>query len=162
MDENDFGHGYGNYFKNSILKVTWYQLFWKFWTTTGHIDNGIWKTPYSWRFYGHGSTYVLILSWINMTKRKWAKVPWKLLVAQKFKPVLWRLLHQDISLIIFFFFFETNLVFIFNLVVIEKLSPQLVYIFTFWYPVHLGVHPVPLNFFKSKTSKIMMRLNAFL
>ena len=104
MDENDFRHGYGNYFKNSILKVTWYQLFSKFWTTTRHIDNGIWKTPYSWRFYGHGSSYVLILSWINMMKRKWAKIPWKLLAAQKFEPVLWRLLHQHISLIIIFFF----------------------------------------------------------
>ena len=37
-----------------ILKVTWYQLFSKFSTITRYIDNGIWKTPYSWRFYGHG------------------------------------------------------------------------------------------------------------
>ena len=67
-----------------------------------HIDNGIWKD--SWRYYGHGSTYVLILSWINIMKQKWAKMPWKLLVVQKSEPVIWRTLHQDISLIIIFFF----------------------------------------------------------
>ena len=25
LDENDFRHGYGNYFESAILKVTWYQ-----------------------------------------------------------------------------------------------------------------------------------------
>ena len=25
LDENDFCHGYGNYFESAILKVTWYQ-----------------------------------------------------------------------------------------------------------------------------------------
>ena len=102
------------------LKITWYQLFLKFPTITRHIDNGIWKTPYSWRFYGHGPTYMLILCWTKIMKRKWATVPWKLLVAQKSEPVLWRTWHQDISLIVVFFFFsETNLVFKFNLVLIE-------------------------------------------
>ena len=33
--------------------------------------------------YGHGSTYVLIFSRVIIMKQKWAKVPWKLLVAQK-------------------------------------------------------------------------------
>ena len=112
--------------------------------TTGFED-------YSWRFYGHGSTYVFILSWINMMTWKLAKAPWKLLVPQKSEPILWRTLHQGISLIIIFFFFsETNLVFKFNLVVIEKFSLQLVYLFTFWYSVYLGVHPVSLSFFISK------------
>ena len=118
LDENDFRHGYVNYFKSTILKVTWYQLYSKFFLNncptniprwndvetnvstsfqrgiqverlkgTEYIDNCIWKTPYSWRFYGHGST------WVNITKRKWAKMPWKSLVAQKFEPVLWRTLH---------------------------------------------------------------------
>ena len=42
---------------------------------------------------------------------------------------------------------ETNLVFNFNLVSIEWFSPKLVYLFTFWYSVYLGVHPVPLIIF---------------
>ena len=49
-------------------------------------------------------------SWVNIMKQKWAKIPWKLLVAQKSKPVLWRTLLQDISIIIVFFFLtEANL-----------------------------------------------------
>ena len=90
---------------------------------TRHIDNGFWKTPTpcSWRFCGHGWTYVIILFWVNVTTQKWAKVPWKLSVAQKSEPVLRRALHQDISLIIAFLFSQTNLVFKFNpnLVLIE-------------------------------------------
>ena len=39
LDENDFHHGYGNYIQNAILKVTLYQLFSKFLTTSSHIDN---------------------------------------------------------------------------------------------------------------------------
>ena len=26
LDENNFRHGYGNYFKSAVLKVTWFQL----------------------------------------------------------------------------------------------------------------------------------------
>ena len=89
----------------------------KFSTITRHIDNGISNILYSWRFYGHGSTYMLIFSWVNIMKWKWEKVPWELSVAQKFKPVLWRILHQNISLIIVLFFSsQTNPVFKFNLV----------------------------------------------
>ena len=87
---------------------------------TRHIDNGIWKIFHSWRFYGHGSTYQLILSWLNIMKWKWVKVPWKLSVAQKSEPILWKTSHQDISLIIVLWFVpQTNLVFKFNLVLIE-------------------------------------------
>ena len=111
----------------TVMVITSKIPFWKllnisckFSTITRYIDNGIWKTPCSWKFYRRGSTYVLILSCINMMKRKWAKVPWKLLAAQTSNTVLWRTLHQDILLIIvYFFFFETNLVFKFNLVLIE-------------------------------------------
>ena len=72
------------------------------------------------RFHGHRSTNAIILSWINIFKQKWVKVTWKLLVAQKYEPVLWRILHHDISLtIVFFFFSEIHLVFKFNLVLIE-------------------------------------------
>ena len=120
LDENHFRHAYGNYFKSAVLKVTWFQLCSKFSTITRHIDNGISNILYSWRFYGHGSTYMLIFSWVNIMKWKWEKVPWELSVAQKFKPVLWRILHQDISLIIVLFFSsQTNPVFKFNLVLTE-------------------------------------------
>ena len=88
-----------------ILKVPFWKLLdisyvkISYSTITRHINNGIWKTPYSWRFYGHGSTYVLILSWVNVMKRKWVKVSKKLSVAQNSEPALRRTLDQDISLI---------------------------------------------------------------
>ena len=75
---------------------------------------------YSCRFYGRGSTYVLILSWVNIMKPKWMKVRGKLSVRQKSEPVLRRTLHQDISRnIAFFFFSRTSLVFIFSLLLTE-------------------------------------------
>ena len=117
MDKNDFSHGHGNYFKSAILKVTWNQLFSKLSTSTRHISNRIWKTTLQLKS---------SRTWINIRvnsfsgkimKQKWAKVPWKLLIAQKSKPVLWGILHQGISLIIVFFFFsEASLVFNFSLV----------------------------------------------
>ena len=64
-----------------------------FLTFTRHSDNGISKKPCSWRFYGNGSTYVLIFPWVDIMKRKWAKVSWKLSVVQKPEPVLWRIFH---------------------------------------------------------------------
>ena len=39
-----------------------------------HIDNGIRKIPYNWIFYGHGSTYLQSLSWVNILNQKWAKM----------------------------------------------------------------------------------------
>ena len=73
-------------------------------TIKRHIDNGIWKILYRWRFYGHRSTYMLNLSWVNIVKWKWAKAPGKLSVAKKSEPALWRTLHQDIALINALFF----------------------------------------------------------
>ena len=110
----------------TVMAVISNVLFWKllviitylksyFSAITRHIDNGFWKTLCSWRFYRHGWTYVIILFWVNIMTQKWAKVPWKLSVAQKSEPVLQRALHQDISLITAFFFSQTNLVFKFNL-----------------------------------------------
>ena len=122
LDEND---------PVTIMAIISNVLFWKllvitylksyFSTITRHIDNGFWKTPCSWRFCGHGWQYVIILFWVNIMIQKWAKVLWKLSVAQKSEPVLRRALHQDISLIIAFLFSQTNLVFKFNpnLVLIE-------------------------------------------
>ena len=42
------------------------------------------------------TTYVLILSWVNIMKRKWVEVHWKLLVAQKSEPI-----QPSVDLIIF-------------------------------------------------------------
>ena len=39
--ENDSRHGYGNYLKNDILKVTWYQLLSKFSIIARYIDKSI-------------------------------------------------------------------------------------------------------------------------
>ena len=56
LDENDFRQCYGNFFsKESFQK---YKVHSKI---TRHLDNGIWKIPSSWRFYGHGSRLVLNL-----------------------------------------------------------------------------------------------------
>ena len=65
-------------------------------TFTRHFGNGVWKASCSWRFYGNGSTCVLILSWVNIIKRNWAKVPGKLSVVQKSESGL--LLYSSFSL----------------------------------------------------------------
>ena len=93
-----------------LLDFSSIQLF--FSATRRHIDNDIWKV--------YGSTYMLILYWVNIMKWERVKVSSKLSVTQKSEPVLWRTWHQDISLIIVSFFAsQTNLVFKFNLVLIE-------------------------------------------
>ena len=73
-----------------------------FLTFIRHIENGISKTPCSGRSYGNGSTYVLILPWVNIMKRKWANVSKKLSVIQKPEPVLWRTFHLLYSCILLF------------------------------------------------------------
>ena len=53
MNENDFRHGYGNYFESAILEVTWYQQEYSwyqlgqstFLTFTRHIHSDIWFGP---------------------------------------------------------------------------------------------------------------------
>ena len=101
LDENNFRHVDVNYFEKAILKVTWYlkEYWWYqlcqigFLTFTGYSGNGIWKTLCCWRFYGNGSTYVLIFSWVNLMKQKWVKVPRKLSVVQMPEHILWRTFH---------------------------------------------------------------------
>ena len=91
--ENNFCYFYGNYSESAILKVTWSQPSSKFLLNNyddNYTDNDIWETSYNWRFYGHGLTYLLILSWLNIMKRKLTKPPGKLSVPEKFKPVLQR------------------------------------------------------------------------
>ena len=84
-----------------------------FLTFIRHIENGISKTPCSWRLYGNGSTYVLTLPWVNIMKRKWANVSRKLSVVQKPEPVLWRKFHLLYSS------FSLKQTLILNLVLIE-------------------------------------------
>ena len=112
LGENDFRHGYGNCWEKTILKVTCYELCSKFFSKiTRNIDNGIWKTPCSRRFYKHGSTCVLILFWVNNIKQKCAKVPE---TYQLYKNL--SLFLKNLSLIIAFSFFsQKNLVFKFIL-----------------------------------------------
>ena len=61
-----------------LVGICYVQSF--FSTIKRHIDNCIWRTSYSWRIYGRGSTYVLILSCVNNTNPKWVKVRGKLWV----------------------------------------------------------------------------------
>ena len=76
LDENDFCHCYvifsklpswkylikpcSNFFRNNCKRL-WQR----------HFE----AIHYNWRFYGHGSPYKLIFSWVNIFKRKSAKVP---------------------------------------------------------------------------------------
>ena len=83
----------------SISDISYVQS--TFLTFISHIDNGISKTLCSWRFYGNGSTFVLILPCGNIMQRKWVNVSRKPSVVQKPEPVLWRtfhLLHSTFSL----------------------------------------------------------------
>ena len=75
------------YLITAMLKVNSQQL-------QPTFTTAFWKTPESWRFYGHGLTYVLILFWEIIIKPKLTKVPWELPVARKSKPKLRRTLHQ--------------------------------------------------------------------
>ena len=103
----------------TVMVITSKVLFWKlldisknisdisyvqstFITFIRHIENGISKIPCRWRFYGNGSTYVLILPWANIIKQKWANVSKKLSVIQKPEPVLWRTFHLLYSCILLF------------------------------------------------------------
>ena len=97
-----------------LFHISYVQSY--FSTFARHIDNGIWKTPFSWRFYSNGSTYVPILNWLNITKLKWAKVPGRLSFAQKSESVLWRAYH-----LLFYssFFFQKNLDYKINFMLME-------------------------------------------
>ena len=100
FDENDFRHGYGSYFKCAVLKVTWFQLCSQFFLNNydaqwpRHLKDTLQlKILRTWINVHANSSVVNIIKW------KWVKVPWKLSVAQNSEPVLWKTLHQDISLI---------------------------------------------------------------
>ena len=112
LDENNFRHYYGIFFKSAIMKLfdhSYVQSF--FATITKHL---IYHN--CWRFYGHGSPYELIFSWVDIFKQQSAKKPGKLSFKQSSKPALRRTLHQDISLIpARFLFSQINLVYNFIL-----------------------------------------------
>ena len=60
LDENDFRHCYGNYFKSFTLKATWYQLCSKFFLTNYKAH---------WQWYLKDILQLNILgTWINMFK----------------------------------------------------------------------------------------------
>ena len=71
------------FFESAALKVTLSQKCSQvFHKIKRHTGNRIWEIIYSWRFYRNGLTYVLVLSWSNIMKRKLTKIPEKLSVAQ--------------------------------------------------------------------------------
>ena len=163
MNKNGFRLGYGNYFKSEILKINWYQLFSKFSTITRwNIDSSIWKTPYSWRFHRHGSTDMLILSSINIMKRKWAKMSWKLFLLHKNPNLFFEENLLDISLIVTIFLPERNLVFKLNLLWSNNFYQNLFIVLPYrWYSVHILEFIHWLWAFFIRTSKILMGLNTF-
>ena len=76
-----------------LLDISYVQS--SFPTITRHIDNGIWK---SWRFYGHGSTNVLIISWISISwNENRRRCPGNYQSHKKFEPVLRRIMRQGNS-----------------------------------------------------------------
>ena len=52
------------FLKSQIPKVTWSHIYVKISSQQlkGTLTTAFWKTPYSWRFYGHGLIYVQIVS----------------------------------------------------------------------------------------------------
>ena len=97
--------------KNNLMKATSVTFmtifsevsFWKlldhsyvpssFSTISMNIENGNWKTPYSWKSFRILINIALILSWVNIMKRKLTRKPGKLSVAQISEPVLQRVLY---------------------------------------------------------------------
>ena len=175
---------YDNYFKNTILKVTWYQLFSKLIKNHEDFKNAILKVTWyqlfsklikdyeaHWKQHLKDILLLKILrTWINIRtnslldkcdETKMGEMYWKLLAAQKSEPVIWRILHQDISFIIALFFFsETNLVFKFNLVLCWS-NNFLHNLFTFltFDSLRLVEFIQCLNLL-IRTTKILMRLTA--
>ena len=108
-------------FSESHLIITIFKVPSKQLRTT--LATAFWKTPYSWRFYGHGTLGTrhgtpnsFFKSWLKITQQKSTKVPWKSLFTQ-------RTSHQNNIWIIaiHFFFSPTNQVFKSNPVFIEIL-----------------------------------------
>ena len=96
MDESGFLHCYGNFFKNSILKVTWSRLY-TFSKIARYIDNSILKDTLKLKILRtliKIGTNSFIKTWVNI-KWKSTRLPWKLSLAEKYDPALERTLHQS-------------------------------------------------------------------
>ena len=110
LDENDFRHCYGIFFESVILNL---------------LDHK--SQPYLKFFFNNcKTTWQRHLKYTLQLKILWA------LININVKPALRRTLHQDIWLIIVCFSFShTSLVFEFNLVLMENVLPQFIYLFTY-------------------------------
>ena len=93
-----------------------------------HIDNSILEDTLQWRFYGHGSTYVVIRS-LRFEKTSWNENRWSCLESCKLHKNSSMHLKQrcskidHVSLILYVSLFsETNLVFKYNFVLIGTLD----------------------------------------
>ena len=98
----------------TVIVIIAKVLYWKLLDTSSFQSSQQLTTALSvgferhlWRFYRHGSTYVLIYSWENIMKEKMGKGASEISSYTKFQA--WSLkniasLHQDISLVIVFFF----------------------------------------------------------
>ena len=60
VDENEIRYCYGkSFFESVIPKIIDHNYVQSSFSTIAmHLDNGIWKTPYNWRFYGREATQV--------------------------------------------------------------------------------------------------------
>ena len=145
LDGTNFRHNYGKYFGSAILKVTWYQPCSKFYLNN---YNAHWQ-----RHLKDTLQLKILRTWNNIGtnsflgkyhETKMGEGPRKTTSCTK----TWPCSLNSISLIIALFFFaQSNLVFKFNLMLIEWNSHEFIYFFTFWYSAYLGVHPTPLCFF---------------
>ena len=122
----------------------------------GTFATAFWRTTHNWRFYGHGSTYVLILS-SRLEKKSWNKNRRSSLESCKlhknpslhFEQHCTKIDHTSLILISFFFS-QASLIFKFNLVLIGVLdSFRTIYIpvcllIIICYFTDLEVHPVHL------------------
>ena len=160
LDENKFRHSYGYDFKKvsfwKLLDISCFQgsqQLWGTWTTTfeTHLTG--------WRFYRYGSTYVLILSWINILKRKWAKMPWKLLVAQKSEPVLWRTFARHFTYYYILLFLWNKLSFKYEPSVDRIILTEICLSYTFWYSVHIVKLLLSMKYTYLLTAKITPEVN---
>ena len=107
LNENKFYHCYCDFSKVQFWKFLDHSCVQSFFSAISrHTHNGIWEALYSWTFFKNGSTYILILSWLNIMERKLTEVPEKLRLAQKSKPVPWR--TSQWSRTWYFTYFPTN------------------------------------------------------
>ena len=122
----------------------------------GTLSTAFRKTPYNWRFYGHGWTYLTILS-SKLEKTSWNENQRSCLKSYKLHKNLNLHFEQhctkiDLISLIFirFFFSQSNLVFKFNLcllvywTIFAKIYFSVCLLIIICYFTNLKVHSVPL------------------